>query len=194
MRAFGKGSIAEIIRIGLLFGWIILWVALAVLAAVSVAFALHSAGVIDMTGFFAPETGLHLNFGDDTAITLPPGAPTWPVFVSAILIGAVAIVGGLIIVWRLRRLVETFCSGEPFAKGNATHLRVIWITMVGVELARYLLLALTVAALTSFGATDSADLKLKIDLSTWGSILILIVLAEVFREGARLKEEQELTI
>ena len=39
-----------------------------------------------------------------------------------------------------------------------------------------------------------AGLTLKIDLSTWGSILILIVLAEVFREGARLKEEQELTI
>jgi hypothetical protein len=35
---------------------------------------------------------------------------------------------------------------------------------------------------------------MRVDLSTWGSILILIVLAEVFREGARLKEEQELTI
>jgi hypothetical protein len=38
------------------------------------------------------------------------------------------------------------------------------------------------------------EVSLSVDPSTWGSILILIVLAEVFREGARLKEEQELTI
>ena len=50
------------------------------------------------------------------------------------------------------------------------------------------------ARLDASGATQDANLTLKVDLSTWGSILILIVLAEVFREGARLKEEQELTI
>ena len=193
MRAFGKGSIAEIIRIGLLIGWIVLWVALAALVAISAAFALHSAGVIDMGGFFAPDNGIRLNFGDD-AIVLPPGAPTWPLFISAILIGAVAVGGGLVIVWRLQQLVDSFCSGQPFAKGNAGHLRAIWITMLGIEVARYLLLALTVAALSSFGATEDAEFKFSIDLSTWGSILILVVLAEVFREGARLKEEQELTI
>ena len=46
MRAFGKGSIAEIIRVGLLIAWIVLWVALGILAAVSVAFAVHSAGTV----------------------------------------------------------------------------------------------------------------------------------------------------
>jgi hypothetical protein len=193
MKALGKGSIAEIIRIGLLIGWCILWVCLAALVAVAAAFALHSAGLVDMAKFFAPENGLRLSFGDD-AITLPPGAPTWPLFTSAILVGGVVVGGGLVIVWRLRQLVESFCSGQPFAKGNAAHLRAIWTTMVGIEVARYLLLLLTIAALTGFGATEDAELQLKVDLSTWGSILILIVLAEVFREGARLKEEQELTI
>ncbi|MCX7359027.1 MAG: DUF2975 domain-containing protein [Alphaproteobacteria bacterium] len=193
MKALGKGSIAEIIRIGLLIAWIVLWMAAATLVAVAVAFALHSAGVVDMGNFFAPDNGMRLSFGEDT-IVLPAGAPTWPLFTAAILIGAVVVGGGLMIVWRLRQLVESFCSGEPFARTNATHLRAIWITMVGIEVARYALLFLTVAALTGFGATQDADLTLKIDLSTWGSILILIVLAEVFREGARLKEEQELTI
>ncbi|WP_395647199.1 DUF2975 domain-containing protein [Terricaulis sp.] len=193
MRAFGKGSIAEIIRIGLLIGWAVLWVCMATILAISIAFALHSAGIVDMGKFFAPDNGIRLNFGEDE-ISLPAGAPTWPLFISAILVGAVVVGGGLMIVWRLRRLVESFCSGQPFAKPNATHLRAIWMTMVGIEVARYALLLLTIAALTGFGATQDADLKLKIDLSTWGSILILIVLAEVFREGARLKEEQELTI
>lgn len=193
MKALGKGSIAEIIRIGLLIAWIVLWIAAAAVAAIAVAFALHSAGLIDMGNFFAPDNGMRVSFGDD-AIVLPAGAPTWPLFISAILIGVVVVGGGLMIVWRLRQLVESFCSGQPFARPNATHLRAIWITMVGIEVARYALLFLTVAALTGFGATPDADLTLKVDLSTWGSILILIVLAEVFREGARLKEEQELTI
>lgn len=193
MKALGKGSIAEIIRVALLIAWVVLWVAAVVVAAVTIAFALHSAAIIDMGEFFAPDNGMRLSFGDDE-ISLPPGAPTWPLFISAILIGGVIVGGGLMIVWRLRQLVESFCSGQPFAKPNATHLRAIWMTMVGIEVARYALLLLTVAALSGFGATQDADLKIKIDLSTWGSILILIVLAEVFREGARLKEEQELTI
>jgi hypothetical protein len=110
------------------------------------------------------------------------------------LIGAVAIAGSLIIVWRLRKLFDSFTSGEPFRRENALHLRVIWMTMLAIEIARYALLALTSALLTTFGPGVDADYTLSIDLSVWGSILILIVLAEVFREGARLKEEQELTI
>jgi hypothetical protein len=102
--------------------------------------------------------------------------------------------GSLIIVWRLRKLFDSFSSGEPFQRENATHLRVIWITMLAIEIARYLLLALTGVLLRVFEPAVEANYVFAIDLSTWGSILILIVLAEVFREGARLKEEQELTI
>jgi hypothetical protein len=121
-------------------------------------------------------------------------ALSWPVVLPVFLIFAVVVSGGLMIVWRLRRLFDSFCSGQPFAKENATHLRVIWMTMVAIEVARYLLLGLTVALLTAFGGGANAALNINISLSTWASIAILIVLAEVFREGARLKAEQELTI
>ena len=118
--------------------------------------------------------------------------------VPALLIGAVAIGGGADDRRAAAELFDSFSSGEPFRRENATHLRVIWITMLGIEFARYVLLALTGVLLAAmFGTPDwrsSANLKLNIDLSTWMSILILIVLAEVFREGARMKEEQELTI
>jgi hypothetical protein len=118
------------------------------------------------------------------------------VLVPAFLIGGVAIGGSLMIVWRLRRLFDSFSSGEPFRKENANHLRASWIIMLGIEISRYLLLGLTGALLATSHTTlaESADFELRVDFSTWGSILILIVLAEVFREGARLKEEQELTI
>ena len=195
MRALGKGSIAEIIRIGLVIAWIVLWAAAAVLVAMAAAFALNSAGIVNLNGFFAPDSGVHINMRDSDVV-LPPGAPTWPLFLSSILIGGVVIAGGLIIVWRLRKLFDSFCSGQPFAKQNATHLRGIWVTMIAIEAARYLLLAFTGFLLTTFSGplAQHAEIKLNVDLSTWASILILIVLAEVFREGARLKAEQELTI
>ncbi len=156
---------------------------------------LSSAGLIDLSGFFAPGGSIHIDMGDSD-MTIPPGAPTWPLFVSSILIGAVVVTGGLMIVWRLRKLFDSFCSGQPFAVENATHLRAIWVTMVGMELARYVLLALTGLLLTNFAGplAQNASIRLTFDLSGWASILILIVLAEVFREGARLKAEQELTI
>lgn len=195
MRALGKGSIAEIIRVGLLIAWIVLWVAATICGIVVISYGLNAAGLVDLHDFWGPRAHFHMDVGG-SRIETPPGAPTWPVIIPAFLIAAVAITGGLMIVFRLRKLFDSFCSGEPFARENATHLRAIWITMLGVEVARYMLLLLTGALLTAYGdaATAHADIKLNINLSTWASILILIVLAEVFREGARLKREQELTI
>ncbi len=125
-----------------------------------------------------------------------PGGATWPVVVPALAIGTVAIGGGLIIVDRLRRLFDSFTSGEPFRRENAAHLRVIWIAMLTVEIARYVLLGAVAAIFAAVGLPEgaSANFNLNFDISTWMSIAILIVLAEVFREGARMKEEQELTI
>jgi len=191
MRALGKGSIAEIIRVGLMIAWVGLWVAAIALIAMGAAYALHMAGVIDFGALFGPNS--HIRIDNDVVVS---GAPSWPVVLPAFLVGAVAIAGGMIIVWRLRRLFDSFCSGQPFAKENATHLRVIWMTMIGIEIARYVLLGLTGFLLSNFGGplAQQVDIKINIDVSTWASILILVVLAEVFREGARMKAEQELTI
>ncbi len=198
MKALGKGSIASIIRIGLNVVWAVLWF-LAIclgLAALSYgAFLILSATGVFGPNFF-PDGDGHLRInGEDVGFGDIAGY-TWPVLVPAFLIGGVAIGGSLMIVWRLRRLFDSFSSGEPFRKENANHLRAIWITMLGIELARYVLLGLTSILLAATHTTlaESAEFEVRVDFSTWGSILILIVLAEVFREGARLKEEQELSI
>lgn len=200
MKALGKGSIASIIRVGLTIAWWLLWVAAAGVALGAIGYgvilALVSNGMIDPSllegGPGSAEVGsgsgnFHVTYDE-------PGGGTWPVVVPALLIAAVAVAGSLIIVWRLRKLFDSFSSGEPFQRENATHLRVIWITMLAIEVARYALLGLTAVLLANFEPDVEANFAVALDLSTWGSILILIVLAEVFREGTRLKEEQELTI
>ncbi|ANP46263.1 DUF2975 domain-containing protein [Candidatus Viadribacter manganicus] len=201
MKALGKGSIASIVRIGLMFAWYALWVAAigVVCGAIGygVILTLIANGSIDPALLQGGAGNAELGSGGgDFHITYDqPGGGAWPVVVPALLIAAVAVAGSLIIVWRLRKLFDSFSSGEPFQRENATHLRVIWITMLVIEVSRYVLMALTGFLLAHFGGPDvNANYELSVDLSTWGSILILIVLAEVFREGARLKEEQELTI
>ena len=205
MKALGKGSIASIVQVGLSFAWIVLWVVFIAWAAVAVSYLvfilLTTIGVID------PATIPAIDSSDQIHIQIQgidPGAlrelkwTDWHIFAPAILVGGVTIGGSLIIVGRLRRLFNSFSTGDPFRRENATHLRVIWITMVAIELSRYALLATLGVLLGMFGAPDSvASASFSIDgdnFSNWMSILIVIVLAEVFREGARLKEEQELTI
>ncbi|MEZ5972315.1 MAG: DUF2975 domain-containing protein [Hyphomonadaceae bacterium] len=198
MKALGKGSIASIIRTGLVIAWCVLWVAAGGVALTTIAYGvvlvLAANGVVDpeelQSGDGLDLGGFHVSFDQ-------PGDGAWPVAIPSLLVVAVAIAGALIIVGRLRRLFDGFSSGEPFRKENAAHLRVIWITMVIVELARYLLTASMAGLVAAFGGASGVGVRnvdVNVDLSTWGSILILIVLAEVFREGARLKEEQELTI
>jgi hypothetical protein len=197
MKALGKGSIASIVRIGLQIAWVVLWICAILLGVAALGYGAFL--VASATGAIGPDVlsgdnhlrvnGEDVQFGDIAGMS-------WPILVPAFLIGTVAVVGSLMIVWRLQRLFDSFSSGEPFRKENAHHLRAIWITMLGIELARYALLAITggLLAATNTSLGEDAEFGVRIDFSTWMSILILIVLAEVFREGARLKEEQELTI
>jgi len=166
----GKGSVASAIEIALTISWVVLWVCLAALLIYAAGYAITGASLID------------------------PGHATWPAEVPALIIGSVLLVGALVIIGRLRRLFDSFTSGEPFRRENATHLRVIWITMLAMEIGRYVLMALIAALFTAMDLPARFSPVKTLDPTTWLSIAVLIVLAEVFREGARMKEEQELTI
>ncbi len=202
MKALGQGSIASIVRVGLQIAWIVLWVVAGLLALGAIAYgavlAMIGSGAIDASVLTGGEGAVRVGDGDGSFnVTYDePGGATWPVIVPAFLIGGVAVGGSLIIVWNLKKLFDSFSSGEPFRRENARHLRVIWITMLAIEVSRYVLMGLTSFLLLHFGG-QTREVTITIDgdrIAAWGSILILIVLAEVFREGARLKEEQELTI
>lgn len=195
VRALGKGSVASFMKAALEIAWVLLWVAAGALAIAAIAYVvilvLIAGGTLD-PAVLAPN--------DSTRIRIPglvvenPAGAIWPVVIPGLLIGAVAIGGSLVIVGRLKQLFANFTSGEPFRRENAGHLRAIWIAMLVIEVSRYALLALAGLLITTFASDVHGAMSITVDFSTWGSILILIVLAEVFAEGARMKEEQELTI
>ncbi|MBI1189049.1 MAG: DUF2975 domain-containing protein [Alphaproteobacteria bacterium] len=196
MKALGKGSIASIVKIGLDVLWIILWIAAFAVGAAALTYmivsAMAAAGILPDAVF--EEGQIKVADGQIQIVSDEGGAMDWRVLVPALLVGCVAVAGSLAVVWRLKRLFCSFTAGEPFAPENARHLRAIWIILVAVEIARYATMLLFGIIIVAAGVPEGVDLEVNIDLSAWFLILVIIVLAEVFREGARLHEEQKLTI
>jgi hypothetical protein len=130
-----------------------------------------------------------------------PSFATWTVAIPSVVYLVVAARGGLLIVRRLQAVFSSFVANRPFAHDNATHLRAIWVTLVVVESVRIsafilmhgLTATFATAAKVTFprGLVDLTDL---IDPTRWFLIFVVLVLAEVFRQGARLSEETELTV
>ena len=198
MKVLGKGSIASWLEIALNVLGVLLWIALGGVVLGAIAYAvvmgLIAGGVLPIELLKGGEGEISVGGANGRFNT--DGGMAWQIVAPALTAAAVGVSGGLIIVNRLKRLFSSFRSAEPFRKENATHLRVIWLTMMTIELSRYALLALTGVLVAAFGKPAGTDwtFKLNINLMAWAAILILIVLAEVFREGARLREEQDLTI
>lgn len=92
---------------------------------------------------------------------------------------------------RLLRIVESVRTGEPFTMDNAERLRTIAWALLGLEL-----LHICVVAIASAVSTKEVPLRINgnFDLTGWLAILLLFVLAQVFLEGTRLREDLEGTI
>ncbi len=196
MRALGKGSIASAVKAVLDVARWGLWLAALLLTLAALAYigllALTAAGSVNPA--LLQDLQAHIHLRPNVEYRGPPEV-SWPVILWAFAVGGVAIGGGIVIVGRLRRLFEGFSSGEPFRKEYAGHLRVIWIAMLTIELSRIALSALLAVMLRLLDHSNgTVSFGISLDLTTWLSIFVLIVLAEVFREGARMKEEQELTV
>jgi hypothetical protein len=98
--------------------------------------------------------------------------------------------GALIaILSRLRKVFTTLTAGDPFQPDNIPRLRLIGFVLAGMELARHALGALLLAIAPVLGWEIDG-----FNITVWFSVLVVFVLAEVFREGARLRREAELTI
>ncbi|MEE9347972.1 MAG: DUF2975 domain-containing protein [Robiginitomaculum sp.] len=125
------------------------------------------------------------------------------------MVSAFSVAGILVImavISQLRKIVKTLGEGDPFVPQNARRLRNIWVIMAGAELARTIAAPLLAMANRGheaegmglpfssgvMGADGVFDFDIR--LHVWFFVLILIVLAQVFREGARLRADAQLTV
>ena len=180
MRTLGPGSVASLLKTvldlayyGLIIGEVIL------------AFVFFAMLLAHPDGAMVNVNQLQGLEGKVRAMLARP----WVMPVIILLINIV-IIGYILILKCLRQVFATLAIGDPFHPDNVVRLQYIGALLVGLELLGYLFSAY-------FWVLDPTllrDEKPSISLSGWFSILVVFVLAEVFREGARLRREAEMTI
>jgi len=183
MRALGPGSVSSFLKIILDVVFAALWIGVGIFALITLAALLLS---------FNPDLLPKISLtGDDgvrsTAVTeLTKNGPS---VTSSLFAAGLYLAGVLVIVGSLRRIFTTLTAGDPFHPDNVARLRLIGLMLAGLELGRYAFWMVSVYLLPGINKVEP-----NLSLTAWFSVLVVFVLAEVFREGARLRREAELTI
>jgi hypothetical protein len=107
---------------------------------------------------------------------------------AIMVIGILATPIAYVVLSRLLRIVESVRTGEPFTMDNAMRLRTIAWALLGLEL-----LHICVVGIASAVSTKQVPLRINGNFHPigWLAILLLFVLAEVFVEGTRMREDLE---
>ncbi|WDI32620.1 DUF2975 domain-containing protein [Hyphococcus flavus] len=170
MRAIGKGSLASILAVGLHVTRIILWVVLFGVTIAMIAFPF----VPFVADIFTDSDNVSINGGFEIG-------EYFEVTHAFVNTGVM-----LFVVNRLLEILKTLRFGSPFVKENADRFRTVGYALLIGEGAKF-----------AFGFLSLIfDTEVDIDMSflTWLAIIAVLVLSEVFREGARMKDEQDLTV
>jgi hypothetical protein len=180
MRALGPGSVSSLLKVVL----DVVYVALMILLAAS----LLGAAALPILQPFTNAARFYVDIAGLAQGTAPLAGKTSLICGLLVLIGSYF--GALIVIInRLRRVFETLIEGDPFRSQNVARLRLIGLALIALEGLGYLVHLAADLVLTRHNHHD-----VSINMTAWFAILVVFVLAEVFREGARLRDEAELTI
>ncbi len=170
---------------------------LVVITAIA-ALAVLAAGVVVLAG--VTMSAYMLDNGQILGVPVTIDMP-WPIAAMRF-----AVLGALLVVlvfalFRLQRILGTLAQGDPFVAINAKEARLLWIVCALFELSRYAAAVfLSARAALNQPEPPPAAMAVLVPLVgqfrpiVWLAILVIFVLAEVFREGARMRAEQQLTI
>jgi hypothetical protein len=119
-----------------------------------------------------------------------PASDQTPRFVlgmrAIMVLGIAAVPITHVVLTRLLTIVHTVGDGDPFVMENAGRLQRIAWAVLGLEL-----LHLAVGAVAAGASTDQAPLDVDWNLSVtrWLAVLLFFVLARVFEQGARMRDD-----
>jgi hypothetical protein len=176
IRALGPGSVSSFLKVILDVFYYVLWGVGFLVAAIILCLLLIS---------FDPQILPPAILAHAYIMDQAPGLPA-----AIRLSGAeLSLIGVVIIVQRLRRIFGAMTAGDPFHPDNVRRLRVTALVLALIEINHYLF-----AAIDRFVLHIRTPGGVSLDFTPWFAVLVIVVLAEVFREGARLRRDAELTI
>lgn len=173
MKLIGRRSIASVLR------WVLGF------ANVFVAFAVVMTALMLLASLIIPDfaagfiDGLSENDNDRRPLLLNERATYLAAFVATL--------STWWILNRLRRMFLAVNSGDAFEGANVGRLQGVGFGLIGVQISAAIL-ALTIPE----GIVS--DLDYQVDLGAWLGILIVFMLAEVFRQGAAMRDDQQMTV
>jgi hypothetical protein len=136
-----------------------------------------------------------LTFTEDRDVARLWDLIQWP-FGIAVLCASGA---GLIILELLRRMLKRVQRGEAFSGRNVQDMRRIAFTLIGSALLKACALAWLIGSMGNYVAQRAAE-KFTFAVTSGHGLPVLVmgmlvlVLAEIFREGLRLEEDARLTV
>jgi hypothetical protein len=144
--------------------------------------------IVDVFLVFVPGDKFRLTFTGSRGGT---EVPILKGYVLAGLAGVAAYLGAFaLILHNLGQMISTLRQGDPFHPDNVRRLKRVGLILAAAAGGAWV--GQAILAQLSRGAADSPGLFGLI--TPVFSVLIVFILAEVFREGARLRRESELTI
>jgi hypothetical protein len=110
---------------------------------------------------------------------------------AIIVLGLVAIPLNDLVLRRLRAIVETVRGSDPFVAANADRLQAIAWALLALQL-----LSMVIGGIADAISTPASPLHIDAGFSVadWLAVLLTFVLARVFAEGARMREDLEGTV
>ena len=106
-------------------------------------------------------------------------------------LGLVTIPLNYIALKRLLAIVETVRAGDPFVAANASRLQAIAWVMLALNLLSVVIGAIGKAVSTP---AHPVNLDAGFSINGWLAVLLTFLLARVFAEGARMREDLEGTV
>ena len=144
-----------------------------------------------------PWGGMRLSLTTGTAeLMIPFGTLPWPTFLLFWMRTAILFVPGLLAFHQLRRIFQRAREGAPFDARNAVRLRSLGLILLAWVVMEALAELATAIAIRDGveGTAMEVSMIPEVDLTVTFVALALVALAEVFRRGAELEDEQSLVV
>lgn len=192
MRYLGKKSAASVLQVLLNIGWYLAIIAPLLMVGITLYSYLFSPSIPAGAVQLRIETpGLVFIFHEGFSNLIPP-SHFWAQFLLTLPLFAVA----LVVIYNLRRIFATLVQEMPFQLENVRRTRAIGLAVLAGTVLSGVVHTFVGLYMSNAVQLPGLDLQAKISLNFTGIFLgaVILVLAEIFRQGAALQEEQDMTV